>query len=51
MIIVGSNEAEDGTISVRDRDERQAGDVDPDAFLEYLRAEQGERRIEPDFLD
>jgi threonyl-tRNA synthetase len=51
MIIVGSNEAEDGTISVRDRDERQAGDVDPETFLEYLRAEQEERRIEPDFLD
>jgi len=50
MIIVGSNEAEDGTISVRDREERQAGDVDPDEFLEHLREEEGERRIDPDFL-
>ncbi|HKL29527.1 MAG TPA: threonine--tRNA ligase [Natrialbaceae archaeon] len=50
MIIVGSNEAEDGTISVRDRAERQAGDVDPEAFLQHLQAEQDERRIEPDFL-
>ena len=50
MIIVGSNEAEDGTISVRDRAERQAGDVDPEAFLQHLHKEQEERRIEPDFL-
>ncbi|MFT4889092.1 MAG: threonyl-tRNA synthetase, partial [Halobacteriales archaeon] len=50
MIIVGSNEAEDGTISVRDREERQAGDVEPEAFLEHLREEEGERRIDPDFL-
>jgi threonyl-tRNA synthetase len=50
MIIVGSNEAEDGTISVRDHAERQAGDVDPDEFLEHLHEEQDERRIEPDFL-
>jgi threonyl-tRNA synthetase len=50
MIIVGSNEAEDGTISVRDREERQAGDVEPEAFLEHLCEEEGERRIDPDFL-
>ncbi|MFT4964985.1 MAG: threonyl-tRNA synthetase, partial [Halobacteriales archaeon] len=50
MIIVGSNEADDGTISVRDREERQASDVDPEAFLEYLQAEREERRLEPDFL-
>jgi threonyl-tRNA synthetase len=51
QIIVGDDEEADGTISVRDRQERQQGDVDPDAFHAHLQAEQAEQRIEPDFLD
>ena len=51
MIIVGSDEEEAGTISVRDRFEREADGVDPAAFRDHLEAENGEKRIEPDFLD
>jgi len=51
MIIVGSDEQEAGTISVRDRFEREADGVDPAAFCEHLEAEYDEKRIEPDFLD
>ncbi len=50
MLIVGSDEAESGTVSVRDRFEREADGVDPDAFREHLEAERAEKRIEPDFL-
>ncbi|QKY21479.1 threonine--tRNA ligase [Halolamina sp. CBA1230] len=51
MIIVGSDEEESGTISVRDRFEREEDGVDPDAFREHLEAEYDEKRVEPDFLD
>ncbi|MFW5940017.1 MAG: threonine--tRNA ligase, partial [Halolamina sp.] len=51
MIVVGSDEAESGTLSVRDRFEREADDVDPDAFREHLAAEYESKRLEPDFLD
>ncbi|NHX35613.1 MULTISPECIES: threonine--tRNA ligase [Halolamina] len=51
MIIVGSDEEEAGTISVRDRYEREADDIDPEAFREYLEAEREEKRLEPDFLE
>jgi threonyl-tRNA synthetase len=51
MLIVGPDEAEAGTVSVRDRAEREARDVDPDEFREHLRAEREEKRLEPDFLD
>jgi threonyl-tRNA synthetase len=51
MLIVGSDEEESGTLSVRDRFEREADDVDRDAFREHLEAERDEKRIEPDFLD
>ena len=50
QIIVGDDEEEDGTISVRDRQERQEYDVDRDAFLAHLRDERGEKRLNPDFL-
>jgi len=50
QIIVGDDEEEDGTISVRDRQERQESDVDRDAFLGYLREERGEKRLNPEFL-
>jgi threonyl-tRNA synthetase len=51
QIIVGDDEQADGTLSVRDRKERQEHDVDPEAFYEHLEAERAEKRTEPDFLD
>jgi threonyl-tRNA synthetase len=50
QIIVGDDEEEDGNISVRDRKERQEYDVERDAFLEHLREERSEKRLNPDFL-
>jgi threonyl-tRNA synthetase len=50
QIIVGDDEEGDGNISVRDRMERQEYDVDRAAFLEHLREERGEKRLNPDFL-
>ncbi|MDS0299007.1 threonine--tRNA ligase [Halogeometricum sp. S1BR25-6] len=50
MLVVGENEAESGTISVRDRKEREEQDVSVEAFREHLDAEYGEKRLEPDFL-
>ncbi|ELZ04535.1 threonine--tRNA ligase [Natrialba aegyptia] len=50
QIIVGDNEEEDGTISVRDRFEDQEYNVEIDAFREHLDAERDEKRTEPDFL-
>ena len=51
MVIVGGDEVEAGTISVRDRKEREAQDVAPDEFLEHLIDEREEKRDTPDFLD
>jgi threonyl-tRNA synthetase len=51
MVIVGENEREAGTLSVRDRKEREARDVDPAAFREHLAAERDEKRLDPDFVD
>ncbi|AGN02547.1 threonyl-tRNA ligase [Salinarchaeum sp. Harcht-Bsk1] len=51
QIIVGDDEQEDGTLSVRDRKERQEHGVDPDDFYAHLEAERAEKRTEPDFLD
>jgi len=51
MLIVGPDEREAGTVSVRDRKERTRNDVDRDAFYDHLRAERAEKRLEPDFLD
>jgi threonyl-tRNA synthetase len=51
QLIVGDDEQRDGTISVRDRKERQQYDVDPDDFHAHLDAEITEKQIEPDFLD
>ncbi len=50
QIIVGDDEAQDGTISVRDRFEEQAYDVEIEQFRTHLEAERDEKRIEPDFL-
>ncbi|SDM84130.1 threonyl-tRNA synthetase [Halogranum gelatinilyticum] len=51
MIIVGGDEAETQTISVRDRKEREAKDVEIEDFRAHLEAEREEKREEPDFLD
>ena len=51
MIIVGGDEEEAGTISVRDRKERERGDVDVETFRTHLESEYEEKRIEPDFIE
>ena len=50
MIIVGGDEAEAGTISVRDRKERERGGVDVATFRKHLRGEVDDRRLDPDFI-
>ena len=50
MIIVGGDEAEAGTISVRDRMERERGGVEVATFREHLRGEVDDRRLDPDFI-
>ena len=51
MLIVGDEEEEAGTVSVRDRKERERSDVDPETLRAHLVAERDEKRVEPDFLD
>jgi len=51
MVIVGSDEEDAGTVSVRDRQEREARDVDLDDLRAHLLAEREEKRVAPDFLD
>ncbi|WP_254840480.1 threonine--tRNA ligase [Natronomonas marina] len=50
MLVVGDDEAEAGTVSVRDRFEAERKDVDVERFREHLRAEVDDKRIEPDFV-
>lgn len=50
QIIIGDNEEEAGTISVRDRFEDQKYDIEIDAFKQHLTAEIEEQRTQPDFL-
>jgi len=50
QVIVGDDEEDDGTISVRDRQEKQEYDVELEEFREHLVEEIDERRIDPDFL-
>lgn len=51
MLIVGGNEEEAGTVSVRDRFERERGEVSPVEFRDHLASEVGQKRTEPDFLE
>ena len=51
MLIVGGDEAEAGTVSVRDRFENEADGVDPEQFRDHLTAEVESRTLEPDFVD
>jgi len=50
MLIVGDDEEDANTVSVRDRQERERKDVDPAAFYDHLEAEREEKRTSPDFL-
>jgi threonyl-tRNA synthetase len=50
MLIVGEDEAEERSVSVRDRQERQ-GDASLEGFREHLEGEVGERRVAPDLLE
>ena len=50
MLVVGDDEAEAGTVSVRDRFEAEAKDVDVETFKTHLESEVGEKRVEPDFV-
>ncbi|MCD2200067.1 threonine--tRNA ligase [Halobacterium sp. KA-4] len=51
MLVLGDDEEEAGTVSVRDRQERERNDVDLDAFLDHLDSEVAEKHTEPDFVD
>ncbi|MFB6146768.1 MAG: threonine--tRNA ligase [Halobacteriaceae archaeon] len=50
MLILGDDEETAGTVSVRDRAERERRDVALDDFRAHLREECAEKRVEPDFL-
>lgn len=51
QVIVGDNEKEAGELSIRDREERQQYNVDPDNFYQHLQKEIQQRRTKPDFLE
>jgi threonyl-tRNA synthetase len=51
MLIVGDDEEESGTVSVRDRFENQEQDVDIETFRAHLEAEVEEKRVEPDLIE
>ncbi|AFK21000.1 threonine--tRNA ligase (plasmid) [Haloferax mediterranei ATCC 33500] len=50
MIIVGDDEEGSNTISVRDRKEREANDIERDAFRNHLEREVTQKHLEPTFL-
>ena len=50
MLVLGDDEQEAGTVSVRDRQERETKDVDPETFYDHLVSERDEKRVAPDFL-
>ncbi|MFW6434974.1 MAG: threonine--tRNA ligase, partial [Halovenus sp.] len=50
MLIVGDEEEESETVSVRDRFENQEKDIPVEQFRAHLESEVEEKRIEPDFL-
>jgi threonyl-tRNA synthetase len=51
MLVVGGDEESAGTVSVRDRKEREASDVGVEAFREHLERERGEKHTAPTFVD
>jgi threonyl-tRNA synthetase len=50
MLIVGSDEADAETVSVRDRQEREVNDVTLDEFLAHLETEREQKSTEPYFV-
>jgi threonyl-tRNA synthetase len=50
MLIIGDEEEESETVSVRDRFENQEKDIPVEEFRAHLESEVEEKRIEPDFL-
>ncbi len=50
MLVLGDDEQEAGTVSVRDRKERETKDVEPETFYDHLVSERDEKRVSPDFL-
>ncbi len=51
MLVLGDDEEEAGTVSVRDRQERERNDVDLDTFVDHLDSEVEEKRTAPDFAE
>ena len=51
MVIIGGNEEESGTISIRDRFERELDDIDPAAFKRALDEEIAAKRLEPAIIE
>ncbi len=51
MLIVGGDEAESGTVSVRDRNEQEIRDVSVEKFREHLEKEIDEKSLELSFVD
>ena len=50
MLIVGDDEAETGTVSVRDRFENQLADLDVETFRAQLDTEVQQKRVEPSIV-
>jgi threonyl-tRNA synthetase len=50
MLILGDDEESEGTVSVRDRRERERNDVPLDEFIGHLELECEQRRLVPTFL-
>lgn len=51
MLIIGEQEASSGTVSVRDRFEREGNDIEIDVFRTALTNEVAEKQLEPRVLD
>jgi threonyl-tRNA synthetase len=51
MLVVGDTEEAAGTVSVRDREERERQDVPVETFRDHLERERDEKRVSVDFLD
>lgn len=51
MLIVGDTEVDAGTVSVRDRQEREANDVAITDFKAHLREERDEKRLDLSFIN
>ena len=50
MLVLGGDEEEAGTISVRDRKEREEKDIELEDFIAHLEEERAEKRTDIDFL-